>query len=113
MRQYDRQRQRFQRALLAAEDLEGADSSVFSAVSRKGASTATAATASSAAAGNAAGLDGAAALDGLSSSSSAAELPAAVASVLASTDADDGCAARCCSEYCLRHRRSRHRPALH
>ncbi|KAL4443362.1 hypothetical protein ABPG75_011099 [Micractinium tetrahymenae] len=33
---YDRQRQRFQRALLAAEDLEGADSSVFAAVSRKG-----------------------------------------------------------------------------
>ncbi len=33
---YDRQRQRFQRALLAAEDLEGADSSVFTAVSRKG-----------------------------------------------------------------------------
>ena len=33
---YDRQRQRFHRALLAAEDLEGADSSVFTAVSRKG-----------------------------------------------------------------------------
>lgn len=35
-RLYDRQRQRFQRALLAAEDLEGADTSVFNAVSRKG-----------------------------------------------------------------------------
>jgi hypothetical protein len=35
-RLYDRTRQRFQRALLSADQLEGADSSVFNAVGRKG-----------------------------------------------------------------------------
>jgi hypothetical protein len=35
-RAYDRTRQRFQRALQSAEELEGADSSVFAAVGRKG-----------------------------------------------------------------------------
>lgn len=39
-RLYDRTRQRFQRALLSADQLEGADSSVFDAVGRKGQQTA-------------------------------------------------------------------------
>ncbi|PSC75461.1 hypothetical protein C2E20_1122 [Micractinium conductrix] len=51
-KQYGRYRQRFHRALAAAEDLEGANSSVFAAVSRKGAG--------GPATGGAAALDGAA-----------------------------------------------------
>ena len=97
-RLYDRQRQRFQRALLAAEDLEGADSSVFSAVSRKGSVAAPGSTAGPASAAGAAGAAAAAAAGGAAGTGAAVLPPAAEAAVaefvgpvhsMASIDADD------------------------
>lgn len=87
---YDRQRQRFQRALLAAEDLEGADSSVFTAVSRKGSATGAGAAqdGGSDAGGGASEADGAG-----SSNPFLRELPvsaaAAAAAALATADAEE------------------------
>lgn len=96
---YNRQRQRFHRALLAAEDLEGADSSVFSAVSRKG-------SVGGSTGGAPNGAEGA--TNGHHKAEGGAQELAGVGAALASVDPDDdGCAvvalwlcSVCCSLLC-------------